>query len=228
MKMQKSISITQTLKSCGFLAAVGDDVISKIAKAASVEHYDRGDLIFPEGAECRGMYIVADGAVKIYKIGPDGREHVLHVAEPGDAFGEVALFLGSGYPAYASAVKNSSVVLLRKTPFLELLKTEPDLCFRLLASMSVWAHKLVGRMELLTLRDASARLADYLLSKAKGDGAFELSIPKQTLAAHLDIAGETLSRLLNRFEAQGMIEVIGRSISIKDRDALKEVSESEA
>lgn len=220
-----NMSIPQVLKSCGFLAAVGDEVIPSIARTAAIERYDRGDLIFPESSDCRGMYVVGKGAVKIYKIGPDGREHVIHVAEPGDCFGEAALFLGHGYPAYAAAVKDSVVVILRKTPFLELLSTQPDLCFKLLGSMSVWAHRLVTKLELLTLRDASSRLAGYLLSKADGNGLIDLTIPKHTLAAQLDIASETLSRLLNRFEAQQLIEMTGRQITIVDEQMLQELAE---
>lgn len=219
------ISIPQVLKSCDFLGTLDDEIIPRIAKTATVEVYDRGDLIFPEGTQCRGMYIVGKGAVKIYKIGPDGREHVLHVAEPGDCFGEAALFLGQGYPAYASAVKDSVLVLLRKTPFIELLRDDSDLCFKILGSMSAWAHRLVTKLELLALRDASSRLAGYLLSKVGDDGLIELAIPKHTLAAQLDIASETLSRLLNRFEAQGSIEVNGRQILVRDRRMLQELAE---
>ena len=224
----EDVSIPRVLKSCGLLAAIDEEVMPRIARTAAVETYSRGDLIFPEGSPCRGMYIVGRGAVKIYKIGPDGREHVIHVAEPGDCFGEAALFLGQGYPAYAAAVKDSVLVLLRKTLFVELLRTETELCFKLLASVSVWAHRLVAKIELLTLRDASSRLAGYLLSKLEQDGGLvELNIPKHTLAAQLDIASETLSRLFNRFEAQGMIEVSGRRIIITDRRALKELADME-
>jgi len=225
---QTDISITQVLKSSGFLSAASEDVVPRIAGIASLIHYNRGDLIFAEGVSCQGMYIVGKGAVKIYKIGPDGREHVIHVAEPGDCFGEAAMFLGQGYPAYAAAVKNSDLVFLRKTPFLELLEKESDLCFKLLGAMSIWSHRLVSKLELLTLRDTSSRLAGYLLSKANAaDGLIKLEIPKQTLAAQLDMASETLSRLLNRFEAQGLIEVNGREIRIIDSTGLTELEEME-
>jgi len=223
--MDKEISIVQILKSSEFLSAAGDEAISQIAGTAYTVRYDKGDLIFAEGVECRGMYIVGKGAVKIFKIGPDGREHVIHVAEPGDIFGEAALFLGHGYPAYAAAIKNSVLVLLRKSPFLELLRAQPELSLKLLGAMAVWAHRLVTKLELLTLKDASARLAEYLLSRTQNGDVIELTIPKSTLAAQLDIAGETLSRLLNRFEAQGLIEVTGRRIIIRDKKMLSELAE---
>jgi CRP/FNR family transcriptional regulator len=223
---------TSTLKSCAFLCNVGDDMLRKLGSIAKVESYSKDELIFAEGNVCDGMYIVQSGAVKIYKIGPDGREHVLHVAGPGDCFGEAALFLGMGYPAYAGAVKSTKVVLIRKAPFMKILEDDPGLCFKLLGSMAVWAHRLVTKLEILTLKDASARLAQYLLahmpksSEHKNQQTeIDLSIPKQTLAAHLAMSSETLSRLLTRFEAQGLIESQGRHVTILDPAGLNELAE---
>lgn len=224
VKDVKDVDIKQAIRTCGFLAAVDDDTVRLIAGTATVERHKAGDLIFPEGAECRGMFVVAKGAVKIYKIGPDGREHIVHIAEPGDVFGEAALFLGLGYPANATAIKDSSLVLLRKGLFIDLIKSEPDLSFKLLGSMAIWAHRLVTKVELLTLRDASSRLAGYFLSKSEQE-TIELNIPKHALAAQLDMASETLSRMLNKFEAQGIIAVHGRSITILSRKLLEETAE---
>lgn len=231
--MTETISeITAILKSSAFLSNASDELLRKLSAFAKTETYSKDDLIFADGSPCYGMYIVESGAIKIYKIGPDGREHVLHVAGSGDCFGEAALFLGKGYPAYAGAVKSSKVILLRKAPFIKLLEDEPHLCFQLLGSMAVWTHRLVTKLEILTLKDASARLAQYLVSaippaklQKSDEVEVDLSIPKQTLAAHLAISGETLSRLLTRFEAQGYIESRGRHVTILDLAGLRELSE---
>ena len=96
--------------------------------------------------------------------------------------------------------------------------------------MALWAHRLVTKMEMLTLRDATARLAEYLLAMApaQGDAAqttAEIPVPKQTLAAQLAISSETLSRLLTRFEAHGLIEVSGRRVKVLDRTGLRQLAE---
>ncbi len=225
-----SIDIAAVLHESGFFGTVPDDLIRKIARISKVENYEKGDLIFAEDTPCLGMYVVATGAIKIYKIGPDGREHVLHVAEPGDTFGEAAIFLGStGYPAYAGAVKRSSVVFIPKRGLLDLLRDEPDVAFQVLASLAAWNHRLVTKLELLALKDASSRLAGYILNHAKtlrtGEMELDLAIPKQTLAAELAISSETLSRLLTRFEAEGYIESEGRHIRVLNPKELSEVSE---
>ena len=189
----------------------------------------RNTVIFHEGEACHGFYIVDSGAVKVYKESADAREHVLHVASPGDCFGEAALFLGKGYPASAAAVQDSVLILLRKTEFLQILKDNPEISFRLMASMATWAHRLVSSIESLTLKDAGARFANYILSKLpqkSQDGAIiDLGMPKQVLASHLGMTGETLSRLLARFEADDLIMVKGRKLKILLIDELKDIAE---
>ncbi|HEY3297336.1 MAG TPA: Crp/Fnr family transcriptional regulator [Armatimonadota bacterium] len=222
--------IPAILRRSGFFGRVSEELLAKISRMSRLQHYDKGELIFAEDTPCTGMYIVGSGAIKVYKIGPDGREHVLHVAETGETFGEAALFLGSaGYPAYAGAVKSSDVVFTPKREMLDLLSSESTLCLQVLASLAMWTHRLVTKLEILTLKDASSRLAGYFIQRAlevgSGGREFELSIPKSTLAAHLAISSETLSRLLNRFEAQGFIESEGRLIRILDSQGLQEVAD---
>lgn len=224
------MSIASVLRESGFFGGVSDDLLFRIASFSKSESYGKGDLIFAEGNPCAGMYVVGAGAIKIYKIGPDGREHVLHVAEPGDTFGEAAIFLGeTGYPAYAGAVKRSSVVFIPKRRLIEMMDQEKGLCFQVLASLATWTHRLVGKLELIALKDASSRLAAYIKERAKktraGDVELQLSFPKQTLAAHLGISSETLSRMLTRFEAMGLIATEGRLIRVRDPKAIQEIAD---
>jgi len=219
------------LRECQFFKDLDDDTLRLIRGATRQVSQPRGTLIFNEGDPCQGMYIVHSGAVKIFKEGPDGKEHVLHVAMEGDCFGEAALFLGGGYPAAAAAVKESELLLLRKEPFLELLSKHPDLAFKVMGSMALWARRLVAKVEILSFQDTSARLAGYLLSRIPPDQAhkkagasFDLGMPKQVLAAQLGMSSETLSRLLTRFEAEGLIETQGRLFWVLDRELLEEAA----
>lgn len=228
MARNTNINIRDVLAQSGFFGKVSEDLRASIVRMSKVETYDKGDLIFAEDTPCIGMYIVASGAVKIYKIGADGREHVLHVAESGEAFGEAAVFMGDvGYPAYAAAVTNIAVILIPKRPILSLLESEPKMAIQVLGSLAMWTHRLVMKLEYLTLKDASSRLAGYILQRANDTGKmeFDLAIPKQTLAAQLAVSSETLSRLLTRFEAQALIESAGRHIRVLDSAGLKEVSD---
>ncbi|MDO8589207.1 MAG: Crp/Fnr family transcriptional regulator [Armatimonadota bacterium] len=227
----ESVDIVKAVSECQFLTGAGDALVRPIAAISKVIHQPRGTTVFNEGDACRGMFIVHSGAVKILKTGMDGREHVLHVVMAGDCFGEAAMFLGTGYPAEAQAVKDSILILVRKEQFLGLLSREPELCFQMMAAMATWAHRLVAKVEVLTLKDASARLAEYLLGLAPllagrrdGEADVQLAVPKNVLAAQLGMSNETLSRLLTRFEAQRLIVSQGRTITLLDRREMEDLA----
>ena len=217
------------MRSCPFFETMDEETLLLIRPAAKRIVQPRGTVIFHEGEPCHGFYIVESGAVKVYKESPDARAHVLHVAVAGDCFGEAALFLGRGYPASAAAVQDSALILLRKHEFLQLLRDNPQVSLRLMASMATWAHRLVSSIESLTLKDASARFASYILSRSLAraeDGVvIDLGMPKQVLASHLGMTGETLSRLLARFEADGLIRSQGRKLTILSASELRDLAE---
>jgi len=222
-------TVLSALRACGFFESMDETNLQLIRPAAKRVLQPKGTVIFHEGEPCHGFYIVEAGAVKVYKESADAKEHVLHVAVPGDCFGEAALFLGIGYPASAAAVRDSALVLLRKDEFLQLLRDNPEVSFRLMASMATWSHRLVRSIESLTLKDASARFASFILSKlaagAKDGSVVDLGMPKQVLASHLGMTGETLSRLLARFEAEGILTTQGRKVKVRSVDDLTDLAE---
>lgn len=226
---KQTTGIVKALRDCNFLRGAPDRLVQSIAAISKALRHPKGTTVFNQGDACKGMYIVESGAVKVFKTGADGREHVLHVVMPGDCFGEAAMFLGTGYPADAQAVKDSTLILIRKEQLLSLLSREPELSLQLMAAMAGWSRRLVAKVEALTLKDAGARLAEYLLNHAssnRGVSETRLSVPKNILASQLGVSSETLSRLLTRFEAEGLIESEGRGIKLLNLREMKEIAES--
>lgn len=222
-------TILAAMRSCTFFQSLDEEMLQLMRPIAKRIIQPKNTVIFHAGEACHGFYIVESGAVKVYKESADAKEHVLHLVLPGDCFGEAALFLGVGYPASAAAVQDSALILLKKEEFLQLLREHPDISFRMMASMATWAHRLVSSIESLTLKDASARFANYLTQKTpqglKDGITIDLGMPKQVLASHLGMSGETLSRLIARFESDGIIITQGRKVKILLADELKEIAE---
>ena len=91
------------LRGVPYFAALPDDVVEALANVASSGGSTRGQVIFIEGEPCAGLYIVGEGAVKIYKLSPQGREQIVHQLEAGSTFNDVAVLDGGGNPASAAA-----------------------------------------------------------------------------------------------------------------------------
>jgi CRP/FNR family transcriptional regulator len=81
-----------------------DDQLSAIRQIAVEKQYSKGQTIFSEEDETKGLFVVVDGRVKIYKVSSEGKEQILHIIEAGQSFGEVTVFTGQQMPANAQTL----------------------------------------------------------------------------------------------------------------------------
>lgn len=180
----------------------------RLAQLAYLSEFSAGQVILREGDAVPGLYCVSAGLVRVVKDGPRGRQLVLHLAQPGQTFAEVAVFGNFAAPASAEAIKDTTCAVIPSTSLRALLELHHDLCLGLLGSTALWVRALVTRLEDIVLWDASARLARYLLqaSSASAPRVVELPVLKKDLAAHLNVTQETLSRTLKKLSEADPIE----------------------
>jgi len=197
----------ETLQSCGLFAELGVNERRELARMAVYRGYAKGDVIFRQGEEAPGIFVVASGMVRLYKIAPSGKEHVLHLAGPGDTFAEVAVIGRFACPAFAEAVEQSTCLLLPSDSLLASLRRSHGMCLQLLTGMATWVRHLVGLMEGIVLRDAASRVARYLI-EAGGDQEATVRLPgrKRDIASHLNMTSESLSRALRHLREAGLIQ----------------------
>jgi CRP-like cAMP-binding protein len=191
--------------------------------------FRKGEIIFSEGDEADGFYVAITGRVKIYKLSPDGKEQILHFIGPGEPFGEVPVFTGQRFPAHAEAMEESRVLFFSKESFVDLVKRNPSLALNMLGVLSRRLRTFAALIDDLSLKEVPGRLAAYLLylsTQKKGTEEVELSITKAQLASLLGTIPETLSRILGKMAAQGLIETDGRRIRILDPESLQELVDS--
>jgi len=217
------------IRSVPLFAGLDDEQVCRIRAIARAVEAARRDVLFREGEPVEGLFVLLSGRVKIYKLSPDGKEHILHVVRPGQTFAEAAVFMPGGYPAYAEALQKSRALLLPKTPFLDLLRDEPAISLQIIASLSRYLKQFADRIEDLSLKDVSARLARWFLATAreKGRDFWDLEITKGELASQIGTVSETLSRTLRKFQDAGWLQVRGRFVKILDKPALEGVSQGQ-
>lgn len=198
--------------------------LQQIMDIAISQTFSKGEMIFFEQDQGNGFYLMAEGLVKIFKVSPSGKEHILHVFGPGEPFGEVPVFSGKRFPANAEAIKDSRVLFFPRTAFLELITANPSLALNILAVLSMRLRQFTDQIENLSLKEVPARLAAYLLylaTEQKNSEVVTLDISKGQLASLLGTIPETLSRILTRMGKQGLIKTRERKIHLLDREALE-------
>lgn len=191
-------------------------------------HFGRGEALFSEGDPCHGLFVVAIGRIRIFKLSPSGREQLLAVEGPGSSFAELPVFDGGVYPASASALEDTEVLFISRKDFQNYCREHPEVALKVLAVVGSRLRRLVGIIEDLSFTTIRQRLISLLLRLAQGAGTatkqgvrVELTTTHQDLAAELGTVRELVSRNLSRLQAEGLLEVDGRTIIVKDLSALK-------
>jgi CRP/FNR family transcriptional regulator len=200
----------------------------EVAQITSQKSVEKGELIYSMGDEVDSLFVIHSGLVKIYRLSDTGKEQVLRLVKPGDFLGELTLFSHSPMGHYAEALEPCSMCIIEGSQLKALMGKYPTIAFKVLEELSQRLEKTEQLLEDISLHSVERRLAQVLLDLSAGGNEIELEMSKRDLASQMGMSGETLSRKLSSFEAQGLIEQIGqRRMIIKDRAGLEGVLEGE-
>ena len=219
------------LRRCPLFAGLGEEDLRKIRAIASLRKVQKKEVLFTEGEEARGFYVVLSGKVKLYKISPEGKEQILHVVNAPDTFAEAALFLEGSYPAFAEALSDGQLLFFPRRDFIHLIEKNPKLSINMIVTLSHYLKKFSLLIEELSLKEVSSRIAKYLIDlslKSSKEGRnpteVDLDLSKTQVAQKLGTISETFSRTLAKMKAKGIIDVKRNRILILNREALDELA----
>ena len=220
MREQKKREI---IESSNLFKGLPQEQIDIILRMTIEKNFARGETIFFEGDEAKGFYIVSGGQVKVFKMNPLGKEHILHIFGAGEPIGEVPVFHSQPFPASAEALVKSSLLYFLRKDFVNLIKEHPSVSLNMLALLSMRLRQFTSQIENLSLKEVPARLANYLIyisEEQNNTDTVQLSVSKGQLASLLGTIPETLSRIFAKMSDEGLIRVEGRTITILNREGL--------
>ena len=203
--------------------------LASLAERAVQKRYSAGEVLFHEGEPCSGLFVVAQGSVKIFKTSGAGREIMLAIESAPSSVAEVPLFDGGPYPAAVSAVDQVVAYHISKQDFQSACRQNPELPLKVLAVVGQRLRQLVRIVESVTFGSVRQRLAGALLEfgqQAQG-GSFPLPVTHEELALRLGTVREVVSRNLSRFQAEGLLRVQKREIQLLDIPGLEREADTE-
>ena len=216
------------LKRTPLFANLTEAEVSALSGRTSRRRFQQGEHLFAEGDSCTGLFLVASGKVRIFKLSASGREQVLAVEGPGSSFAELPVFDGGNYPAAASALEDTEVLFISRKDFQNFCREHPDVGLKVIAVVGSRLRRLVGIIEELSFTTVRQRLIALILRFAQEIGTrskqgilIELPQTHHDLAAELGTVRELVSRNLSRLQAEGFLEVEGRRIVVKNVAGLK-------
>jgi CRP/FNR family transcriptional regulator len=221
---------SEILRALPLFARQSDEVLAAVERRCVVRTVGRGTILFRKDEPCRGMYVVVEGSVRVYRANREGREQVLHVQGPGQPLAEVPLFDGGPYPASARAEEDVRLLFLPIADFEHLYRTNPEIADVVIRELGRRLRRMVGLVEKISLRDVGARVALTVMEHAERAGAlsdggsFVLSRTQAELASELATTRESVARALSRLRREGAIGVRGANIEIHSVAALEAVA----
>ncbi|TNF58820.1 MAG: Crp/Fnr family transcriptional regulator [Burkholderiales bacterium] len=179
-----------------------------------------GTGLFLEQAPCQGFPMVVEGEVRVSRSSPNGRELELYRVQPGQLclVSSAALFDHRPLSAHGSTTRATRLVLLPPAAFREAMGHEPFRDF-VLGLFAARMGELTALIEAVAFQRLDARLAGALLGHGQ-----QVHTTHQALADELGTVREIVTRLLRRFEREGLVELSRERIDIRDSAGLRRLA----
>ncbi len=212
------------LKSIPYFAELEPPDIEQVARTLVERHFARGEVIFLEGNPSDGLYLVASGRVRIYKVSKEGREQVLTLAGQGETFNEVPTFDGGPNPATAEALEPTTLYVLPAMDFLRLAAEYPTIWRGIMKLFALRLRQLTVLVEDLSFRQVRSRVAKVLLQRLEEGqrGSRPPRLTQREIAAIAGTAREVVGRVLHALDEAGAVRLERGHIAQVDEQKLIE------
>ena len=202
--------------------------LQEVAQVAVPRHWEKGEVIFREGDVGDTCYLLRSGAVVLTREHQDGRTVALAELRAGMLFGELAMFRGETRSATAEAIEPASAVALLAGDVQRLIRRNPDLALKLLASLAERVSHTNERLLQQSFQTVAGRVASALLAQTisrQADGAPQEDVLiRSTQAEIAHLAGtsrESASRFLATLERAGIVTLGRGKVTVHDPRRLR-------
>lgn len=193
-----------------------------VTVTAEERTFSKREMILFEGNASPGLCVIKSGQAKIFKTSLGGKEQILQILGPGQAFNEVPAFSGGSCPAGAEALEPTTIYYVPRGELQRLLTRSPSFAMAVVRAMAHQVRHLNTLLEDLCFRSVTARVAKILLQTIKpedgvGAGADKRRrLTQQEMALLAGTAREVVARALKTLERAGAIRQCRGRITILD------------
>ena len=217
------MSVATTLQAIPLFEHLTDEELARMGELTRHRKHPKGSVILFEDDPGDALYVVIEGQVKVVLIGEDGREVILATLADGDFFGEMSLIDDEPRSAHVIAMENSNLLVLRRDDFQRCLENNPRIALGLLRALTKRLRLADSKIGGLVLLDVTGRVARLLLEMADENDGVVISrrVTHHQIAQMIGSSRETVSRTMRALAEQNLIEVEGKTITVRDREAME-------
>jgi CRP-like cAMP-binding protein len=206
--------------------------LREVRAAARTRQVAAGSTFFDEGDPAATFFVLEAGSVKFIQLTPEGHQVVLRLIGAGDAFGGVAAFGGATYPVTAEAVTEATALEWPGSVMAALMERHPKLAINAVRFVAERLHELQVRYRQLATEKVERRVARALLRLVQQSGRrteagvlIDLPLSREDIAQMTGTTLYTVSRIISRLEADGVVEAGRQRMVIRNPHALMSVAD---
>lgn len=220
------------LKSCSLCISCSKEWIPAIDINRKSFHFKKGERIFKEGEEVKGMFFINKGNVKVHKRWDDEKEMILRFATDGAIVGHRGLGNDTIYPASATALTNTTLCFVDIDFYTATLKVNNDYLYQMMMFFAAELKESEKRMRNMAHMSTKGRIGYALVSLEEkfgtnADGFINIILSRQDIASYIGSTYETLFKIMNELANENQLIFHEKQIKIVDKVRLIEVYNNE-
>ena len=205
----------------------------RLTEVKSTAVYPRAAMLFIEGQQPRGVFVLCTGRVKLSTTSREGKTIITKISEPGDVLGLNAVISNRPYEVTSEMMEPGQANFIPRDSLVQLMKEFPEVAMRVAQQLS--RNYFTAYEEIRTLGLAispSEKFAKLLLSWStsvpQNDGASQLrlTLTHEEIGELIGTTRETVSRLFSDFKRKQLVQLKGATLVIRSRPALEKIVQS--
>ncbi len=216
------------LRTTGFFCDLPQTTLQDMQKIKHPSVHPAGSILFVEGQDPRGVFLICTGRVKLSLNSRDGKTLIVRLAQPGDVLGLRSTISHAPYELTAETLQPSQIEFIRSEDFLKFLQTHGDACLSAATQLSEQCNTAYETIRSLGLtHSVSERVARLLLEwseegeQTKDGIRVTVALTHEEIAQLIGTTRETVTRTLSDFRKRKIAELRGSSLIVRDRVALQ-------
>lgn len=214
--------IVASLKAARLFRGLSKPEMDALVSAATLVKYEANATIFFRGDAAAYVYLILSGSVAVETMSSHGKTIAINSLNAGEVFGEMAVLDGRERSANIRTLEPSTLLLISKTRFLDLLQQHPDFALEVIHDLVGRLRQADGKIEAIMFLPLRRRVALLLLDLFAQHGP-ELKITQADLAQRLTASREKVNVSLQFLQTRGAIALGRGKITLLDAELLRRI-----
>jgi CRP/FNR family cyclic AMP-dependent transcriptional regulator len=204
--------------------------LQRLNEIKSTAVYPKSAILFIEGQQPRGVFVLCNGKAKLSTSSSDGKTLITKISEPGDVLGLNAAISNHPYEVTAEMIEPGQANFIPRDALLQFLKQQGEVALRVAEQLSRNYYTAYEEIRTLGLTTSPAeKFAKLLLSwysektQINGQAQLKLTLTHQEIAEMIGTTRETVSRLFSDFKKKQLLQVKGSTLVLRNKAALQKL-----